>query len=454
MKKTGHGAQRQRWNSRLSVGLLALILGAGGVAPVWAQAAKKALVAEPQEVDRIVAVVNGDVITRSEFVAKVAQIQRQLSRQGMQMPPADVLNKQVLERMVMEQLQLQQARENGIRVDEGMLDRAVGVIAQNNKLSIEQLREQLQKDGVAWSRFREEIRSEILLTRIREREVDSRIQISDAEADNFLANEANASTEEFLMSHILLRAPDQASPEQLAKLQVKADGILKRLQAGEDFAKLAASYSDAPDAMSGGNLGVRTLDRMPSLFSEVVVALKPGEVSQVLRSSAGFHIVKVVDRKGGALLATTKVTQTHARHILIKTSQVVSDKDAQQKLKGLLERIRLGGASFAELAKVHSADLSAAKGGDLGWLYPGDTVPEFEKAMNALKPGEVSEPIQSPFGWHLIMVDERRDQDVSEDRKRQMAKTALRERKIDEAYQDWLRQLRDRAYVDYRLEER
>ena len=223
---------------------------------------------------------------------------------------------------------------------------------------------------------------------------------------------------------------------------------------GEAFDKLAASYSDAPDALSGGNLGWRSAERLPGVFAEAVTSLKPGEATPILRSAAGFHIVKVMDRKGGSQsAAATQVQQTRARHILIKTSEVVSDADARRRLTDLRERVVQGGANFAELAKQHSADISAAKGGDLGWIYPADTVPEFEQAMDALKPGEVSQPVQSPFGWHLILVEERRVQDISDDRKRAAARNALRERKGDEAYQDWLRQLRDRAYVEYRLEE-
>ena len=228
-----------------------------------------------------------------------------------------------------------------------------------------------------------------------------------------------------------------------------------RIGRGEPFDKLAASYSDAPDALTGGNLGWRSAERLPGLFAEAVTTLKPGETTPILRSAAGFHIVRVMDRKGGSQSGVpAQVQQTRARHILIKTSEVLTDADARRRLTDLRERVVQGGASFADLARIHSADLSAAKGGDLGWIYPGDTVPEFEQAMDALKPGELSQPVQSPFGWHLIQVEDRRVQDVSDERKRGAARNALRERKSDEAYQDWLRQLRDRAYVEYRTEDR
>ena len=409
------------------------------------------------EVDRIVAVVNSDVITRTELRQRVEQVTRQLTRQGTPLPPADVLERQVLERQIIERLQLQLASETSLRVDDVALERAIGRIADNNRLSPADFRKALEKDGISWERFREEVRNEMLLGRVREREVDSRIVVSDAEVANYLANpdHAAAGQDEFNLAHILFRAPEGASPEQLARLRAKAEEVAARVARGEAFDKLAASYSDAPDALSGGNLGWRSAERLPGLFAEAVASLKTGETTPILRSAAGFHLIKVLGRKGGSQDAMpAQVQQTHARHILIKTSEIVSDADARRRLVDLRERIVQGGASFAELARQHSADISAAKGGDLGWIYPGDTVPEFEQAMDALKPGEVSQPIQSPFGWHLIVVEERRVQDVSDDRKRAAARNALRERKSDEAFQDWLRQLRDRAYVEYRLEER
>jgi peptidyl-prolyl cis-trans isomerase SurA len=253
------------------------------------------------------------------------------------------------------------------------------------------------------------------------------------------------------MAHILLRAPESATSEQLQKLKLKAGQVLDRLKKGEDFAQLAAAYSDAPDGLQGGNLDWRSLDRLPAIFAEAAGALKVGEVSPLLRSSNGFHLVKLVAKRGGA--AVPAVQQTHARHILIKVNEVVSESEARHKLAGLRERLVHGG-KFAELAKLFSQDGSAPKGGDLGWIYPGDTVPDFERAMNLLQIGEVSQPIQSPFGFHLIEVLERRVQDVSSDRRRAAARQVLRERRLGEAYQDWLRMARDRAYVEFRLEDR
>lgn len=410
----------------------------------------------PVEVDRIVAVVNSEVITRADLRMRVAQVTRQLSRQGTPLPAADVLEKQVLERQIIERLQLQLAAETSLRIDDVTLDRAVGRIADSNRLSMTEFRKALEKDGLSWERFREEVRNEMLLTRVREREVEARIVVSDAEVSNFLANPENTmGQEEYNLSHILFRAPEGATPEQLARLRAKAEDVAARIGRGEPFDKLAASYSDAPDALTGGNLGWRSAERLPGLFAEAVTTLKPGETTPILRSAAGFHIVRVMDRKGGSQSGVpAQVQQTRARHILIKTSEVLTDADARRRLTDLRERVVQGGASFADLARIHSADLSAAKGGDLGWIYPGDTVPEFEQAMDALKPGELSQPVQSPFGWHLIQVEDRRVQDVSDERKRGAARNALRERKSDEAYQDWLRQLRDRAYVEYRTEDR
>jgi peptidyl-prolyl cis-trans isomerase SurA len=348
---------------------------------------------------------------------------------------------------------LQQARDMGLRVDDGQLEQALQRIAAGNNLSLSQFRAALEKDGITFASFREEIRSEMTIARVREREVESKIFISDGEIDNYLASASGLGSagEEYQLAHILLRAPESASPEQIQKLRAKADQVLERLSKGEDFAQLAAAYSDAPDGLKGGNLGWRSLDRLPAMFAEVGVTLKVGEVSPVLRSSNGFHLIKLLAKRGGA--AAQAVEQTHARHILIKVNEVVSESEARHKLEGLRERVKHG-ESFAELAKLFSQDGSASKGGDLGWIYPGDTVPEFERAMNLLAPGELSQPVQSPFGFHLIEVLERRVQDVSSERQRAAARQALRERKRDEAYQDWLRQARDRAYVELRLEER
>ena len=404
------------------------------------------------EVDRIVAVVNSDAITLFELRSRTEQAIAQLRGRNVTPPPREDFERQVLERMIYEKVQLQHAEETQMRIDDRMLEAALGRIAESNNMNATQLRSAVERDGIPWPRFREDIRKEIILSRLRDREVESRVVVTDGEIDNYLANPERKADqrEEFNVSHILLRVPEGASPETLMRLKARADAAMEQLAKGEDFARVAASYSDAPDALSGGSLGWRPLDRLPQLFADMLPNLKPGQVSEVMRSPAGFHIMKLVEKRGGAGASDARVSQTRARHILIKTSEVVNDAEARRRLTGIKERLDNGG-DFEELARSNSQDLSAAKGGDLGWLYPGDTVPEFEKVMNALEPGKVSEPVQSPFGWHLIQVVERRVEDVSTERQRAAARLALRERKAEEVYQDWVRQLRDRAYVEIRL---
>lgn len=408
--------------------------------------------AEPIEADRIVAVVGSDVITYRELLKRLDSALRQLQKQGTPLPPQNVMEKQMLERLIMDRAQLQYARDNGLRVDDLQLDQAINRIAGGNKMTLAQFRAALEKDGIAYATFREEIREEILLSRLRDREVDSRLVISDGEIDNYLSQQSTATSgEEYQLAHILLRAPESASPEQIQRLRLRAEQVLKRARAGENFAELSAAFSDAPDALQGGNLGWRPLDRLPGLYADAAAKLEPNEISEVLRSSAGFHVLKLVAKRGAA--GPASIQQTRARHILIKINEVTSEGEARRKLAILRDRL-MHGADFAEQARLYSQDGSAPKGGDLGWLNPGDTVPEFERAMDALPVNEVSEIIQSPFGMHLIQVQERRQRDVSEERQRTMARQALRDRKLDDAYQDWLRQLRDRTYVENRLEEK
>lgn len=291
------------------------------------------------------------------------------------------------------------------------------------------------------------------MSRLREREVENRIVITDSEIDALLASNVTeqARGDEVNLSHILVVVPENATPEQLKTRRARAEQALAELQKGTDFRQVAASYSDAPDALQGGAMGWRPSDRLPSIFLDSVRGMKPGDTSAIVRSANGFHILRLNERRGGP--APVTVEQTRVRHILLKTNELVSENEARNRLRGLKERLD-NKADFAELARVHSEDTSASKGGDLGWILPGDTVPEFERAMNALKPGEVSVPVKSPFGWHVIQVLERSTQDVSKDRQRLTARQTLRARKVDEAYQEWVRQLRDRAYVEVRLDER
>ena len=401
-------------------------------------------------IDAVRVVVNDDVITRLELAQRMQTVVQQLQKQGTQLPERGILEKQVLERMIMEKLQLQFAKENGVRVDDAQMESALQRIAQQNKFdSLAAFRSKLEKDGIDFARFREEIRGEILSVRLREREVDSKLFISDSDIEVYLDTQAKQGNrgEQLQLAHILIVVPEQATAENLRVLQRRAEEALQKLRGGAPFAQIAAGYSDARDALQGGQIGWRPSNELPSLFADALAALQPGQLSDILRSPSGFHILKLLDRRNND--APVFITQTHARHILIKTSELVSESEARDRLQEIKRRIDAG-ADFAEQARLHSEDGSAAQGGELGWISPGETVPEFENAMNALKEKQISGLVKSGFGWHLIQVLERRNADVSEQQKKQQARNAIRAYKSDEAYQDWLRQLRDRAFIDYR----
>ena len=421
------------------------------VAAAHAQTAPRSEVAKP--IDRIAVIVNEDVITMVELENRVNIVSRQLVRQGTPAPSRTELEKQLLERMITDKVQLQFAKDTGTRVDDLQLDRSIARIADSNNMTLQVFRDTLERDGLPFSIFREEIRGEIAMQRLREREVENKIVVSDSEIEAYLAEAARITTpNEYNLSHVLVRVPEQASSEQIEARRRRAEQARSQVLTGTDFRQVAVAFSDAPDALQGGILGWRSEDRLPALFVEALARLKPGEVSPVLRSSNGFHLLKLNESRGSK--GPPKVQQTHARHILLRTSELVPEAEARRKLLDLKQRVENKAADFADLARQHSNDGSAAKGGDLGWLYPGDTVPEFERAMDALKPGEISAPVQTTFGVHLIQVLERREEDVSQERQRQTARQAIRARKSDEAYQEWLRQLRDRAYVEYRLEDK
>ena len=406
---------------------------------------------QPQTLDRIIAVVNDGVITQNQLNSRVRSASMQLQRQKVQLPPPEFLRQQVLDQMITERTQVQVAQEAGIRVEDTELEQALNRIAANQKMTTQQMRQTVEKDGIAWPDFREEIRSQMMIARVREREVDAKVNVTPGEVDNFLANQsATGAGEEVHLAHIIIRIPEGASPETLNKLRMKAVSIDDQAKAGRDFAQLAATYSESNDAMQGGDLGFRPLDSLPQVMSSAIANLKPGQVSDVVRSPSGFHIVKLIARKGGSALP--QIQQTHARHILIKVTEITSESEARQKINMVHGRLK-NGEDFAALAKLYSQDGSAQKGGDLGWLYPGDTVPAFDQAMNALKIGEISNPVQSQFGFHIIQVLERRTTDVSQERQRQRATMALRQRKLEEANQEWVRQVRDRAYVEIRLDD-
>jgi peptidyl-prolyl cis-trans isomerase SurA len=409
----------------------------------------------PVLIDRIVAIVNKDVITQRDLDERIVLVVSQLKRQNTPLPAAEVLERQVLERMIMDRVQVQFAQETGVRVDELQLDRTVGMIAEQNRMSLADFRRALEREGVPFDKFREDIRREIMISRLKDREVDSKIQIGESEIDNFLEEmKSTQQIAEYNLAHVLVRVPENATPEQVEARLKRAHEAAARAKGGTDFAQVAVSYSDAADALAGGGMGWRAQDRLPELFAAAAAKMKPGDVSEVLRSPAGFHVLKLVDRRGGGKDGAFVVEQTNPRHILVRVNEAVSEPEARRKI-GLIRQRIADGANFGDIARLNSDDAaSATRGGDLGWVVPGDLVPEFERAMNELKPNELSQPVRTPFGLHIIQVLGRRAADVSGDRKRLEARKVLRERRSDEAYQEWLRQLRDRAYVELRLEER
>ena len=402
--------------------------------------------------DRVIAVVNSEAITEYELKQRMTTALQQLRAQNIQPPAEDVMAKQVLERLITDRIQLQFAKENGLKVSDSDLDATIRRIAESNNVSVTDMKASIESDGMNWDRFRQDMREQVVLGRLRDHEVDTRVTVSEGEIDNYLANPPPAESGKVNIAHILIRAPEQASPEQLLLLRARAEQALAQIKAGEDFGKVAATFSDAPDALTGGVVGPRPMDRLPPLFGDALGKLEPGGISDILRSPAGFHIIKLIERMD-AKQGLPALKQTHARHILIRINEVTSETDAQRKLATIKERLDHG-ADFAELARLYSDDLSASKGGDLGWLYQGDTVPEFERAMDELNIKEISKPVQTPFGLHLIQVLERRVDEGSKERQRMVARMALRERKADEAYQDWLRQQRDQAYVEYHLDDK
>jgi peptidyl-prolyl cis-trans isomerase SurA len=403
--------------------------------------------------DRILAIVNDDVITATRFQGRLAEARKQLAAEKIAEPPEAVLSRQILERLILERIQLQMAERAGLRVTDAEAEQALERIAGRNKLTVEAFLAELRRAGINVDAYRAQIRDQLLIEQLVEREVRNRINVSDAEVERFLEDQEGRATVnvEYRLSHIFLPLPESASPAAIQAARARAEALVAELGKGADFAQLAAANSQAADALSGGGLGWRKAGQLPELFLSALKTLRAGETTGALRSPNGFHILKLHDRRGEA--GSEPVTQTHARHILIKPSEVVSNQEARQKLLALRARIEHG-EDFAALARASSEDTgSAARGGDLGWAAPGQFVPEFENAMSALGPGELSQPVQSPFGWHLIQVLERRDQDMGQERLRTQARAQIAARKADERYQQWIRQLRDEAYVEYLVED-
>ncbi|SFJ96473.1 peptidylprolyl isomerase [Methylophaga sulfidovorans] len=402
-----------------------------------------------QSLDKIVAVVNDEVILESDLQDMEQTIRQQIRQRDAAMPPSDVLRKQVLERLIMQRLQIQEADKVGIRVGDDALNAALKQIADKNQMTLRQFRDVLEKDGYDFSQFRETIRDEMIIARLRKSQVEDRVVVSDREVDNFLATQKiqDGGQVEYDLQHILISLPEAASPEQVQAAQEKLEKVQALLKEGGDFAQIAAGYSDGQNALEGGELGWRKQGELPSLFADVVPTLAVGEVSQSLRSGSGFHLVRVKEKKSEDVHL---VKQTLASHILIKTNELTTDEQAKQRLEKLRERI-VNGEDFAELARANSDDTgSAIDGGSLGWVSPGVMVPEFEEKMNSLAVGEMSDVFKSRFGWHLIKVFDRREENMAEEYQRSKAREQIRQRKIDEEMETWLRSMRDEAYVEYR----
>lgn len=404
-------------------------------------------------IDHIVAVVNEEVITRNELNDLIENTVKQLQKQGTQLPPYDVLEKQLLERLIMTRIQLQRAKEIGISVSDTELDQTLRNIAKENNLSMGDFYAALEQEGIGLSRFRDEIRDEMLMVRLKEREISSRVNVTEGEIDNFLRTQETSAigNDDYHVAHILVQIFEQMDAAQVEAKRLRAEEALAKLQEGVEFAQVSAEFSDAPNALQGGDLGWRPIMQMGPAFAEMLINMQPGEVTPVIQSPVGFHILKLMGRRPQETPVVI-INQTNARHILIKINELTSEDDAHRMIMQIKDRID-SGANFAETAKAYSEDASASSGGDLGWLSPGDTVREFEQAMDALLPGQISPPVRTQFGWHLIQVVQRRTQDVSEQQQRQHAHKAIHARKADMVMQEWLQQLRDQVYVEYRAED-
>lgn len=401
--------------------------------------------------DRIVAVVNDDVVTMTELDREVETIKARLQDEGIPVPVDNVLRSQVLDRLIMKRLQLQLAERNGIRVDDETLNRTIQRIADQNGMSLSQFRNAIERDGFSFVMFREDIRDEITISRLKRRHVDSRVIVTEQEIDQFIANEmmGDNAKDEFHLAHILIAVSESAGPDDIRAARDQAEEVQAGLQSGKDFRQMAIEHSDGQQALDGGDLGWRKAGELPTLFARVVPNMEVGEVSKIIRSPSGFHIVKLVDRHSGE---RHLVTEYQARHILIKPNELVTDAGAREQLLSLRRRID-GGEEFAALARAFSEDkATAVEGGDLGWVKPGELAPRFASAMETLQPGEISMPFKSRFGWHIVQVMDKRRVDDTEEFNRTKARQVIHERKVEEEYRQWVRRLRDQAYVVYRSE--
>jgi peptidyl-prolyl cis-trans isomerase SurA len=405
----------------------------------------------PRQADFIVAVVNSEPVTNHEVRLRLARLQRQVASQGGAQPPQELLAREALEQLILERAQLQLAREAGITVDDLAVEQAEQSVARQNEVTVPEMHRRLAADGIGREQFRQELRRQLTQQRLREREVDARVRVSDHEIDQYLREQGTGADQaqvDLNLGHILVAVPEGASPAQVAERQARAQAAADKARAGGDFAALAREFSDAADAGAGGLMGLRPADRYPELFVQATQAVPVGGVAGPVRSGAGFHVLKVVDKTRSGMPAT--VVQSHARHILLRTGAQLSETAAAERLAEYRRRVQAGQADFADLAKEHSQDGSAKQGGDLGWSNPGSYVPEFEEAMNALKPGEISTPLVSRFGVHLIQLLERRETRLNPREQREMVRQMVRQKKIEDAYAVWAQELRGRAYVEYR----
>ncbi len=411
-----------------------------------------------RSIDEVIAIVDTSLVTKLELEARVAQIEKQFKAANRPLPPADDLRSQVLERLISERIQQNLANQAGIKVNDKELDRILGNIAAQSKLSVAELKLKIEKEGTNFTKYREEIRKEVQSARLREREVDARVQVSESEIDSYISEKnrgkiLQAGNDEIYLAQLVVALPPNASESDIAAAKNKAEDLLKQATNEKDFLGFGKKIALPGSGIRVEDLGYRTLDRLPQLFVDGAQGIGGNQmIPRVLQSGAGFHIIKVLDRKGSVSVNTQNivVTQTQARHILLRHRPGVTDLEAQRRLNGFKDQIKVKASDFSQLAKKHSEDGSAQNGGNLGWMSPGELVPEFEQAMNQLNINEVSEPVRTEFGWHLIQVVERRQAQLSADKQRDYARAAIREKKMDQAYQDWLRQIRDAATVEIR----
>ncbi|MCH2558299.1 MAG: peptidylprolyl isomerase [Alcanivorax sp.] len=414
---------------------------------LMAQAAQ----AQMQPLDRIVAVVNDGVIMESELDARVNDIAAQFRADNRPLPPLDVMREQVLDRMILERVQLQMAERGGIRVDDAALNQALEGIARQNNMTLPQFSERLRGEGYDWSQFREQIRNEMVISRLQQRSVASRIRVTDREVERFLQSETGKRMfqADFHLGHILVKVPGSANPDQVRTAKQKADDLVGRLRGGADFAETAVAESDGPEALEGGDLGWREAAQWPSLFADAAIDMQKGDISEPLRSGAGFHILKMIDRRGGG---ERLVTQYKVRHVLVRPDTLTTEQQARQEIDRLHDQVAAGELSFAQAAEQSSDDPGSARaGGELGWVAPGEMVPEFEQMMQETPEGQLSPTFQTQFGWHFLQVEDVRETDMSDRYRDLQARQALQKRRFDEELQTWLQEQRAEAYVDIRL---